>query len=87
MKQHELDVEDRIHITDVFYEEIAPRLMNMHARIGNMSCEFAGEQYKNWVVEFRSTQSGFEIVDFEYDEDTRAIELAPKQFVTEIENV
>ncbi|MBW2118120.1 MAG: hypothetical protein JRF53_09710 [Deltaproteobacteria bacterium] len=58
-----------------------PRLMIMHARIGNINCEFAGEQYKNWVIEFRSTRSGFDIVDFEYDEDSRSFDLAPRQLV------
>ena len=73
-----LDDEDRIHITEVFHEDVVPRLMKMDARIGNINCEFAGEQYRNWVIEFRSNRSGFEIVDFEYDEDSRGINLAPR---------
>jgi len=79
--QHELDDEGKIYISEIFHEDIVPRLMIMHARIGNINCEFAGEQYKNWVIEFRSTRSGFDIVDFEYDEDSRSFDLAPRQLV------
>ena len=74
----ELDDDEKIHITEIFHEDVAPRLMRMAARIGNINCEFAGEQYKNWLVEFRSTRTGFEIVDFEYDEDARSINLPPQ---------
>ena len=71
----ELDEEDRIRISEIFYEDIVPRLMMMDARIGNINCDFAGEHYKNWVIQFRSSRSGFEIVDFEYDEDSRSFNL------------
>ena len=77
----ELDDDDKSHITEIFHEDVAPRLMRMAARIGNINCEFAGEQYKNWVIEFRSTRIGFEIVDFEYDEDSRSFNLAPRQLI------
>jgi len=72
-----LDDDDKIHIIEKFHEEVVPRLMKMDARIGNITCEFAGVQYKNWLIEFRSNRSGFEIVGFEYDEDSRSIKLAP----------
>ena len=80
----ELDDDDKIHITEIFHEDVAPWLMRMAARIGNINCEFAGEQYKNWVIEFRSTRYGFEIVDFEYDENSRSFELAPRPQLTRI---
>ncbi len=82
--RYELDDDDKCHIMEIFHEDIAPRLMRMDARIGNINCEFAGSQYKNWVVEFRSTRSGFEIVDFEYDEDSRSFDLAPRQIISKI---
>ncbi len=80
----ELDDDDRMHILGIFNEDIVPRLMRMDARIGNLNCDFAGEQYKNWVIEFRSNRSGFEIVDFEYDEDSRSINLAPRPQISQI---
>jgi len=82
MSKQELDDDDKARIADVFDEDIVPRLMIMHARSGNINCDFAGAEYKNWVVEFRSTRSGFEIVDFEYDEDSRSFELAPRQLIS-----
>ncbi len=84
MSKQELDDDDKAHIAEVFDEDVAPRLMIMHARNGNINCEFAGAEYKNWVIEFRSTRFGFEIVDFEYDEDSRSFELAPRQLIREI---
>ena len=84
MSKQELDDDDRSHIAEVFDEDISPRLMIMQAKTGNINCDFAGEEYKNWVVEFRSTRFGFEIVDFEYDEDSRSFELAPRQLIGEI---
>ncbi|MBW2709039.1 MAG: hypothetical protein JRD04_07110 [Deltaproteobacteria bacterium] len=71
----ELDDDDKIHITGIFQEEIAAKLMQMDARSGNISCEFAGPQYRYWVIQFKSSRWGLEIVDFEYDEDTRSFNL------------
>ena len=82
--KHELDDDDRIHITEVFHEEVVPRLMMMDARIGNINCNFAGEEYKNWVLEFRSARSGFEIVDFEYDENSRSFNLPTRPIISGI---
>ncbi len=79
-----LDEVDKLHITEIFHEDVEPRLMRMNARAGNINCEFAGEQYRNWVIEFKSTRYGFEIVDFEYDENSRSFELAPKPQITQI---
>ncbi|MCF8082008.1 MAG: hypothetical protein K9M96_02870 [Deltaproteobacteria bacterium] len=75
---HELSDADRMHIAAVFHEEIAPRLTFMAARNGNLNCAFAGPEYENWVVEFRSVASGFEIVEFEYDEESRLVNLPPR---------
>lgn len=80
-----LDDDDKLHIMEVFHEDVVPRLMRMGARIGKISCEFAGEHYKNWVIEFSSTPSGFKIVDFEYDEEARGIDLAPRKTIGKIE--
>jgi len=87
MSKQELDDDDKTHIAEVFDEDVAPRLMIMHARTGNINCEFAGEEYKNWVVEFRSTRFGFEIVDFEYDEHSRSFELAPRRLIRDITGI
>lgn len=82
--KNELNDDDKMHITEIFHEDVEPRLMMMHARLGTINCEFAGKQYKNWVIEFRSTRYGFEIVDFEYDENSRSFELAPRPQLTRI---
>ena len=80
----DLDDDDKMHITEIFHEDVEQRLMRMNARAGNINCEFAGEQYRNWVIEFKSTRYGFEIVDFEYDENSRSFELAPRPELTRI---
>ena len=79
-----LHKDDKLHIIEIFHEDVEPRLMRMNARAGNINCEFAGTQYKNWVIEFKSTRYGFEIVDFEYDENARSFELAPQPHITQI---
>ena len=71
----ELDEEDQDFIRAVFHEEIAPKLAQLDARLGNVNCAFAGEAYKNWAVQFRSVGSDFEIVDFEWDEGGDALDL------------
>ena len=76
-----LSGEDRAHIAAIFEDEMVPKLNLMHARIGNINCSFAGEQYKHWNLQFRSSKSGFEVVDFEYDEDSRELDL-PDPFRT-----
>ena len=62
---YELDDEDKAKIIEVFDEEIVPRLRNLQARIGTICCDFAGDDYKNWIVHFTSRGRGFDIVDFE----------------------
>ncbi len=79
-----LDDDDKAHIAEVFDEDVVPRLMIMQARAGNINCDFAGAEYKNWVIEFRTNRFGFEIVDFEYDEDSRSFELAPRPLIRDI---
>lgn len=71
----ELDEEDKAHISEVFYEEIVPKLKAHHARIGAVGCEFAGQRYENWLVHFKETGSDFEIEGFEYDEDACGLDL------------
>lgn len=72
---HELDDEKKAHITDLFFAEIVSKLKKLDARLGILNCEFAGKEYKNWNIEFRSEGSGFDIVDFYYDEDGASIDL------------
>ena len=81
--KRELDEDDKFHITDVFHAKIAARLLRMDARIGNICCEFAGPQYRNWILEFKSSRWGLEIVDFDYDEDARSFDLPPSTTILE----
>lgn len=71
----ELSDEDRDHIREVFHEEIVPKLQKSHARLGMLNCDFAGEQYKHWNIQFKSVGSDFDIVNFEYDEEGCGIDL------------
>ena len=71
----ELGDEEKVLIQEVFYREIVPKLTWLHARNGVLSCEFAGSQYREWQIQFRSKGADFEIVDFEYDEDGCGIDL------------
>ena len=73
--KYELDDDDKDHIREVFFEEVVPKLKNSHARLGIINCAFAGEDYENWNIQFKSAGSGFDIVEFEYDEDSRRIDL------------
>lgn len=75
--QHELDGDDKAFITEIFFEEIVKKLKRMDARIGTLNCDFAGDQYKSWNIHFKSKGPGFEIVDFEYDEDSYGFSLEP----------
>ena len=50
----QLDDEDRTFLSDLFYEEIVPKLRKLGARLGTVSCEFAGTPYKNWNIRFDS---------------------------------
>jgi hypothetical protein len=84
--EYHLTEDDKMHILQVFDEDVVPRLMRMDARIGNLNCEFAGKKYGNWVVEFKSNQSGFEIVGFEYDEDSRIIPLSARPLIQQIDD-
>jgi len=71
----ELDEDDKLRISEIFEKDIVPKLMMMHARNGTINCEFAGEEYKNWIIQFRSSRSGLDIVGFEYDPDSRSFPL------------
>jgi len=71
----DLDDEDKAHITEAFFEHMVPKLIRCDARLGNLSCEFAGEKYKNWMIRFQSRGADFDIVEFEYDEDAESIDL------------
>lgn len=59
----------------MFAEEMVPKLQRLQARTGNLSCEFAGREYKNWTLRFVSKGSGFGIAEFEYDEEACALDL------------
>ena len=74
----DIDDEDKSLIREIFFNEITPKLMRMQARIGALNCDFAGEQYRNWNILFKATGSGFQIIDFEYDEDSRSFSLDPR---------
>ena len=71
----ELDDDDKELIRAIFYEKIVPKLGKLHARLGTLNCDFAGKQFRNWSIGFRSKGSGYDVVSFEYDEDSRGIDL------------
>ena len=75
--QHELDDDDKALITQIFFEEMVAKLKRIDARIGTLNCDFAGNQYENWNITFKSKGPGFEIVEFEYDEDSYGFNLDP----------
>ncbi len=72
---HELDEEDQAHIRAVFDDEVVPKLVRLNARMGTLSCGFAGQEFEHWTIEFRSKGDHFEIVVFEYDEEAVSIDL------------
>jgi hypothetical protein len=72
---HELDEEDQGHIREVFHDEVVPKLVKLNARLGTLSCGFAGQEYEHWTIEFRSKGDDFEIVSFEYDEEVVSLDL------------
>ncbi|MBI4775580.1 MAG: hypothetical protein HY788_15670 [Deltaproteobacteria bacterium] len=71
----ELTEEDKALINEVFFEDVVPKLQDLDARTGVLNCEFAGDAYRNWTITFKSRGSGFDIVEFEYDEESRGIAL------------
>ena len=71
----ELDEEDQNHIREVFHDEVTPKLVKLSARLGTLSCAFAGKDYEHWTIEFRSIGDDFEIVSFEYDEEADSLDL------------
>jgi len=75
--QHELDDDDKAYITEIFFDEVVAELNRMDARIGTLNCDFAGSHYKNWNIHFKSKGPSFEIIDFEYDEDSYGFSLEP----------
>ena len=72
---HELDEEDQYHIREVFHDEVVPKLVKLSARLGTLSCGFAGKDYEHWTIEFRSIGDDFDIVSFEYDEEAVSLDL------------
>ena len=73
--KNELTDEEKSDIQQLFSEEIEPKLKKLDARLGTISCEFAGPQYANWMIQFKSRGEGFEIVDIEYDEMGAGMDL------------
>jgi hypothetical protein len=71
----ELEEEEINLITDLFFRDIVPKLRRLDARIGTVNCEFAGKQYGKWNIHFRSSGPGFDIVDFEYDDESAGLDL------------
>jgi hypothetical protein len=70
-----LTADDEFTIMTAFSEAVVPKLKKLNARIGTLSCEFAGSQYRNWLIHFKETRSDFEITEFEYDKDSRNMDL------------
>jgi len=77
MPKTDIDDEDKSLIMELFFDKITPKLRKMQARVGTLNCDFAGEQYRHWNILFKSMGEGFQIIDFEYDEDSRSFRLHP----------
>lgn len=76
MNKKVLSEEDKAIIREKFEQEICHKLtMKLVGRVGVLNCGFAGKLYENWNIIFRAKGNGFEIVDFEYDEGSRKLEL------------
>ena len=73
----QLQDEEKDHIREVFFRDVAPKLARLNARKGTISCEFAGIQYGRWTIQFDSRRSGFEILNIEYDEEAGSLDLDP----------
>ncbi|RLB13043.1 MAG: hypothetical protein DRG82_16395 [Deltaproteobacteria bacterium] len=73
--QEELTEDDKFEIMTAFSENVVPKLKKLNARIGTLNCAFAGPRFKNWLVHFREKRSDFEITEFEYDENSRDMDL------------
>jgi hypothetical protein len=73
--REELTEDEKFEIMTVFSGEVVPKLKKLSARIGTLNCAFAGPQYGNWLIHFRETRSDFAITEFEYDEDSRDLDL------------
>ncbi len=72
----DLTEEDKAYIIEKFEQKVAPKLtMKMLGRIGVLNCSFAGKEYENWNILFRAKGDGFEVIDFEYDEESRGLDL------------
>ena len=71
----DLDDDDRTLIVEIFFSDVVPKLVKLHARNGILNCDFAGGQYRNWIIYFASRGSDFEITGFEYDEDSYGMDL------------
>ncbi len=72
---HDLDDDEKIFLSELFHEEIVPKLIRLGARLGTINCSFAGDKYQKWNICFKSIGSDFMISDFEFDEDGASIDL------------
>lgn len=73
--EDEFDQDDMEVIRQIFFQDMVPKLQGHDARRGILNCEFAGKKYSHWNIQFKSVGSGYEIVDFEYDEDGEGLDL------------
>jgi len=70
-----LSEEEEWTIRELFHEIMVPKLQSLQARLGTISCAFAGDRYATWVLHFESSGRGFVIVELEYDPDAYALDL------------
>lgn len=71
----DLEENEKIFLSELFQEEIIPKLARLGARLGTINCGFAGDKYKKWNIRFKSMGSDFIISDFEFDEDGDSMDL------------
>jgi len=72
---HEISNDDMTIIIEAFHEYVVPKLLKLSGRAGTLNCCFAGSRFENWNILFRSSGSGFDIVGFEYDEESAGLDL------------
>jgi hypothetical protein len=71
----DLDEDEKIFLSELFQEVIAPKLTRLGARLGTINCSFAGEKYHKWNIRFKSVGSDFMVSDIEFDENSASIDL------------
>ena len=49
----DIDEDEKLFLSELFQEEIVPKLTRLGARLGTINCGFAGDKYQKWNICFR----------------------------------